>query len=61
MIEAPDHRSRYISAISLELYPDEDLQAIIPLLEKAVDDEHGSVRNASHKILKRLRAAVKKS
>lgn len=57
MLEASEHRSRYISAVSLELYPDKNLCSIIPELELALNDEHGSVRNAAHNILKRLTEA----
>lgn len=53
------HRSRYVAAVSLNLFEDEKLRSVIPELRQAKDDEHGSVRNAAHLILKRLGETTK--
>ena len=54
MLNGENYRSRYIATISLNLYKDSKVLEVIPELKKAKEDEHGSVRNESHLILKRL-------
>ena len=59
MLTDPQHRSRYVATVSLNLYDDKKIRAEIGALEQALNDEHGSVRNAAHLILKRLRESTK--
>jgi hypothetical protein len=53
----PAHRTRYVAILALELLGDKARTAI-PLLRNALDDEHGSVRQAAHMLLKRWQAGA---
>lgn len=59
MLTDPEHRARYVATVTLNLYDDEKIRSEVASLERALDDQHGSVRNAAHLILKRLRNSVK--
>ena len=59
MLTDPEHRSRYVAAVSLNLYDDDKLRNVLAELHQAKEDEHGSVRNAAHLILKRLGETTK--
>lgn len=59
MLSDPEPRSRYVAAVSLNLYDDDKLRASIEELRQAKDDKHGSVRVAAHLILKRLGETTK--
>ena len=48
----PEHRTRYVAILALELFG-EKARIAIPLLRNALNDEHGSVRQAAHILLKR--------
>lgn len=47
----PDHRTRYVATLALGLFG-ERARVGIPLLRHAVNDEHGSVRQAAAALLK---------
>lgn len=47
----PNHRTRYVAALALALFG-ERARAAEPQLRNALDDEHGSVRQAAHSLLK---------
>jgi hypothetical protein len=59
MLNDPEHRSRYVAAVSLNLYDDDKLRAVIAELRQAKHDQHGSVRDAAYLILKRLGETTK--
>lgn len=46
------HRSRYVGVLALELFG-QIAHSAIPVLTEALDDEHGSVRQAAHILLKK--------
>lgn len=55
MLHGEHYRTRYIAAVSLNLFDDNQIRTEINSLKRALEDEHGSVRNAAQIILKRLR------
>ena len=51
----PEHRTRYVAALALELFG-ERARVAEPQLRHALNDEHGSVRQAAHVLLKAWQA-----
>jgi hypothetical protein len=56
MISAEEHRSRYIAAVSLDLYGDAELVQYVADLRTAQADDHASVRQTATRILKRIQS-----
>lgn len=50
------HKQRYVYLLSLDLLENKSLYDFLPIFENSLNDEHGSVRQAAHIILKRLKS-----
>jgi hypothetical protein len=49
------HKQRYVFLLSLDLFDNNLLHSFLPVFESSLKDEHGSVRQAAHMLLKRLK------
>jgi len=49
------HKQRYVYILSLDLFDKNMLYDFIPILDNSLNDEHGSVRQAAHILLKKLK------
>ena len=49
------HKQRHVYLLSLDLFDNKMLYGFLPIFENSLNDEHGSVRQAAHILLKKLK------